>query len=95
MVEWAAHYLIGIALSIVFIVLAGNGWLRHPALMPALIFGLITAFVPFFIMQPAFGLGVAGSKTPNPAQMQLRSLMSHVVFGIGLYLFGLLANWLL
>jgi Protein of unknown function (DUF2938) len=38
-----------------------------------------------FVMQPSFGLGVAGSKAPNPAQVRLRSLMAHLTFGIGLY----------
>jgi hypothetical protein len=41
--------------------------------------------VPFFVMQPAFGAGVAASKTPRPAQARLRSLMTHGVFGVGLY----------
>jgi hypothetical protein len=45
-------------------------------------------------MQPAFGFGVAASKTPNPAQARLRSLMNHAVFGFGLYLFGLAVSWL-
>jgi len=50
---------------------------------------------PFFIMQPAFGLGFAASKTKNPAQARLRSLMNHTAFGLGLYLFAMLVNWLL
>jgi hypothetical protein len=37
-------------------------------------------------MQPALGLGVASSKTPNPQQARLKSLATHTVFGIGLYL---------
>jgi hypothetical protein len=54
--------------------------------MPALLFGIVTVVFPLFIMQPAFGLGIAASKAPNPVQARLRSLMNHVVFGIGLYL---------
>lgn len=94
-VGWIAHYMIGITFAIAFVALAGNNWIQHPTLIPAVTFGVVTALMPFFIMQPAFGLGLAASKTSNPMQARLRSLMNHIVFGIGLYLFGLLINWLL
>lgn len=93
-VGWIAHYTIGIAFSTAFVALAGNNWLQHPTLIPAIVFGILTVSAPFFIMQPAFGLGVAASKTPNPSQTRIRSLMNHVVFGIGLYFFGLAVHWL-
>ena len=94
-VGWIAHYLIGITFAIAFVAFVGNNWLQHPKLIPAIIFGVITVLMPFFIMQPAFGLGLAASKTPNPTQARLRSLMNHTAFGIGLYLFALLVSWLL
>ena len=94
-VGWIAHYMIGVAFAIAFVALVGNDWLQHPTLSPAPTFGVATVLLPFFIMQPAFGLGVAASKTPNPTQARLRSLMNHTAFGIGLYLFGLLSYWLL
>ena len=94
-VGWIAHYMIGITFAIAFVALTGNNWLQHPALIPAIIFGVVTVLMPFFIMQPAFGLGFAASKTPNPMQARLRSLMNHTAFGMGLYLSGLLVNWLL
>ena len=87
--------MIGITFAIVFVAFVGNNWLQHPTLIPAIIFDVVTVLLPFFIMQPAFGLGFAASKTPNPTQARLRSLMNHAAFGIGLYLFGLLVNWLL
>lgn len=94
-VGWIAHYMIGITFAIAFVGLIGNSWLQHPTLIPAILFGVVTVLMPFFIMQPAFGLGFAASRTPNPTQARLRSLMNHTVFGIGLYLFGLLVSWLL
>jgi hypothetical protein len=94
-VGWLAHYMIGITFAIVFVALVGNDWLQHPTLIPALTFGVITVLIPFFIMQPAFGLGLAASKTPNPTQARLRSLMTHTALGVGLYLSALLINWLL
>ncbi len=94
-VGWIAHYMIGIVFSIIFIACVGDSWLQQPVLRSALIFGVITVSAPFFIMQPLFGLGFASSKTPNPAQARLRSLINHTAFGIGLYLSGLLFNWLI
>ncbi len=94
-VGWIAHYLIGITFAIVFVALAGDSWLQHPTPIPAIVFGGITALAPFAILQPAFGLGFAASKTPNPAQARVRSLLNHAAFGAGLYLFAMLANWLL
>ena len=91
-VGWIAHYMIGITFAIAFVALLGNDWLQHPTLMPAIVFGVVTVLAPLFIMQPAFGLGFAASKTTNPTQARLRSLMNHAAFGIGLYLFALLAK---
>jgi hypothetical protein len=31
------------------------------------------------------GLGMAASRTPNPLRARLKSLMTHIVFGVGLY----------
>lgn len=94
-VGWIAHYLTGMAFAVMFLAFVGNDWLQTPRIFSALIFGIITVSIPFFIMQPALGLGVAASKTSNPMQARLRSLMNHAVFGFGLYLIGLLARWLL
>jgi hypothetical protein len=94
-VGWIAHYMIGITFSIAFVALVGNNWLQHPTLISAIVFGVVTILAPFFIMQPSFGLGFAASKMSNPTQARLRSLMNHTAFGIGLYLFAVLVNWLL
>lgn len=94
-VGWIAHYLIGITFAIVFVAFAGNNWLQQPTLMPAIVFGIVTVLAPFSIMQPAFGLGFAASKLSNPTPARVRSLMNHTAFGLGLYLFAWLVNWLL
>jgi hypothetical protein len=93
-VGWIAHYIIGIMFAIVFVALVGTDWLKRPILIPAIAFGLITVSMPFCVMQPAFGLGFAASKSSNPTQFRVRSLVNHAVFGFGLYLFGLVLNWL-
>jgi hypothetical protein len=92
-VGWIAHYSIGVMFALAFVAWAGSDWLQHPTPIPAMIFGAVTVLAPFFIMQPAFGFGLAASKMPNPTQARLRSLMNHLAFGMGLYLFGLLVSW--
>ena len=84
-VGWAAHYSIGIAFAVMFVLLVRDGWMDRPTLLPALLFGLATVAVPFFTMQPAFGLGIAASRTKNPGAARVKSLMTHTVFGAGLF----------
>ena len=94
-IGWIAHYMIGITFAIAFVAFVGNNWLQRPTLIPAIVFGVVTVLAPFFIMQPSFGFGFAAAKMSNPTQTRLRSLMNHTAFGVGLYLFRLLVNWLL
>jgi hypothetical protein len=86
---WIAHYAIGATFALAFVALAPPGWLQAPTPGPALVFGFATVALPFLVMQPAFGFGVAASKTPNPMQARLRSVRSHALFGLGLYLSAL------
>jgi hypothetical protein len=91
-VGWVAHYSIGTGFALAFVLLVSARWLERPTLLPALAFGLVTVLVPWLVMQPSFGLGVASSRTPNPGQARLKSLMTHTVFGVGLYLSALLLS---
>jgi hypothetical protein len=84
-----AHYSIGVVLALGFLALAPEGWLARPTLAPALAYGVATLVFPYFLMQPAFGLGVAASRAAAPGKARLKSLASHVVFGVGLYLAAL------
>lgn len=85
-----AHYSIGAVLALMFVAITSGDGLARPTLLPALLYGIATVVFPFFIMQPSLGLGVAGSKTPNPTQARLKSLATHTVFGVGLYLWAAL-----
>lgn len=94
-IGWGAHYLIGVAFAIAFVVIAGGEWLQSPEVMPALGFGLLTAVFPLLVMQPAMGLGLAASRSPSPANARMKSLATHSIFGLGLYLMALpMAAWL-
>jgi hypothetical protein len=94
-VGWIAHYTIGVVFALVFVVLTSGGWLARPTFGLALLYGLGTVVFPFFIMQPSLGLGIAASRTPKPMQARLKSLVTHTVFGIGLYLFALGVSYVL
>ncbi len=83
---WASHYSIGITLTLGLYALTSGNWFRQPNLFHAVLYGIVTAVFPLFIMQPAFGLGIASAKTPKPAQARLKSLGTHCIFGFGLYL---------
>lgn len=82
---WAAHYAIGIAFAAGLVAVFGAGWLQAPTLAPALLTGLVTVAAPLLILQPALGLGIAASRTPAPMAARARSLITHLVFGAGLY----------
>jgi hypothetical protein len=63
----------------------GLEWLKRPTLMPPLIVSSATLVAPFLLMQPAMGAGIAASRTPRPNVARLRSVVTHTVYGIGLY----------
>lgn len=94
MLGWLAHYAIGISFSGLLLAIFGLDWARSPTLGPALLIGVGTLPAPLFILQPALGAGIASSKTSRPVFNTLKSLMTHVVFGVGLFLAGLVARLL-
>ncbi|ROM53210.1 hypothetical protein BK649_11525 [Pseudomonas canadensis] len=83
---WMIHYAVGIAFAALLVGLYGVQWLHVPTGWPALIVGTVTVVIPYFVLQPAMGAGVAASRTATPWRNRLRSLVSHGVFGGGLYL---------
>jgi len=82
-----AHYAIGIGFAGLLLA-CHPGWADRPTLGSAMFTGLGSAAAPFFLMQPAFGMGIAASKTPNPTVVRFRSLRAHAIYGVGLYLTG-------
>jgi hypothetical protein len=86
LIGWCAHYSIGIAFAALLLATFGLGWARSPTLAPALAIGLVTVVAPLFVLQPALGAGIASSKTAAPLFNSLKSLVTHAVFGLGLFL---------
>lgn len=89
---WSAHTILGLLFGIGFVLLAGPTALSTPRVWQGLGFGLATVLVPWLIFQPLFGWGVALSKAPEPWRLRLRSVVTHLVFGLGLWLSALLLN---
>jgi len=92
---WTAHYLVGIAFASSLLLIMGLGWARQPTVLPPLAFGTVTVIFPFFVLQPGMGVGIAASKAPNPLHARLRSIGSHLVFGLGMYLSAMASAWLI
>lgn len=88
-IGWTVHYATGVAFAAALLGICGPEWTREPTPAPALIFGLVTVAAPFLVMQPGMGLGIAAAKAPNPAVARMRSVLSHLVFGLGLYVSAL------
>ena len=91
-IGWIAHYATGIAFAGVLLALWGAEWARQPSLAPALIVGIGSVAAPFLVMQPGMGAGIAASRTPRPNAARLQSLVTHAVFGLGLFLSASLVN---
>lgn len=83
---WFAHYSIGVAFAALLLATFGLEWARSPSLLPALFIGVVTVAAPLLVLQPALGAGIASSKTPAPLFNSLKSLVTHTVYGFGLYL---------
>lgn len=89
---WAIHYLIGILFSLLLPILWGKRWLVNPTIIPSILVGVGTILAPWFLMQPAMGMGIAASKTPKPFQVRIRNIAIHTVYGLGLYGTAVLTN---
>ena len=92
LIGWLAHYAIGVLFAALLLAVWGDGWALEPTIGPALIVGIGTVAAPFLLMQPGMGAGFAASRTPRPAAARLQSLVTHTIFGLGLYASGWVAR---
>jgi len=92
-IGWAFHYAIGIAYAALYLAVIRLAFGSGPTLLSALAFAIALLVAPWFVMQPALGLGFMAARTPNPAAVRAINVSVHAVFGLGLYL-GAVA-WLL
>ncbi len=83
---WVTHYLTGgiVALTYPVFYLAFNLPMPADHLFPALLWGLATTLLPWFILYPAFGWGFFGIGAPSGTRPLIATTTSHVLYGLGL-----------
>jgi hypothetical protein len=89
-IGWTAHYVTGIVYGFLYLYIVQVFLSSTPSLVSALVFGLVTLVAPWFMMQPAMGMGVFATRAPRPGLTRLINLSMHLVFGASLFL-----GWLL
>lgn len=82
---WAAHILLGVIYWVCFMLSFGPSALYMPQLWQGVGFGIVTVLVPWLVFQPLFGWGVGMSKAPDPWKMRLKGIITHTVFGLGIW----------
>ena len=79
-----SHYLIGIVLAGIYLLLElKEPTIRYQLWMP-LVFGLTTVLLPWLWLYPSIGLGFLASKSPRRLSYIVTSLVNHTNFGLGL-----------
>ena len=86
LIGWAFHYFVGIAYAHVYFAILRLALDSGPTLVSALVFALALLAAPWFVMQPALGLGVMAARMPKPAATRAINVSVHAAFGVGLYL---------
>lgn len=87
-IGWALHYVTGVVFALLLLLWQGRSWLQAPELGSALMVGVATVLVPWCLMQPAWGMGLAARHTPAPWTARRKSLVAHGWYGIGLWCSG-------
>lgn len=85
-VSLIAHYLIGIGLAGLYLLLEGLIWTTPDSILPPLLFGIATTILPWFWLFPSFGYGFLASKREHRIDYLVTSTVNHLVFGVGLTL---------
>jgi hypothetical protein len=84
LVALLGHYAIGTVLATLFVWGTGAiGWTRSLGI--ALAFGVSTSVLPWLLMFPAMGYGFFGLHAPDGTRLFVGSLVSHALFGLGLW----------
>ena len=81
-----AHYCIGIALALIYLLLMSKLGLPADSFVAAIVYGLLTNILPWFVMFPAFGFGVLGRMGPPNNSLLKTSFCNHLSFGMALAL---------
>ncbi|MGO8842927.1 MAG: DUF2938 family protein [Methyloceanibacter sp.] len=85
-IGWAFHYAVGVSYTALYLAIMKLGFGSGPTLVSALVFAVTLLVAPWFVMQPALGLGLMATRAPRPAAVRAVTVSVHTVFGLGLYL---------
>lgn len=85
-IGWIFHYVVGTVYAAIYLVIVAFGLHAKPSFISALLFAWLTLIAPWFVMQPALGLGFMAARSPKPAASRAMSFSVHTWFGIGMYL---------
>jgi hypothetical protein len=92
-IGWTMHYLIGVIYGLVYLGLIVIFLSGTPSLLNGFLFGLASVVVPWFVMQPELGLGIMGSKAPNPNVPRFTALGAHCLYGTALFVGSVLSGF--
>lgn len=84
-VGWVFHYFTGatVALTYPAVFLGFTGAVPSNNLIPGLIWGLVTAILPWFVLFPGFGWGFFGIRSPRNVRPVLSPSIEHSIYGLG------------
>jgi hypothetical protein len=85
-IGWGFHYVVGIAYAALYLAITRWVLASGPTLISALVFAIALLVAPWFVMQPALGLGFFAARTPHPSVTRIVNISGHAAFGVGLYL---------
>ena len=80
------HYVVGITLALLYLLLISALGLSPRDLLTALAFALCTSLLPWLLMFPAMGYGWFGTHGPPGTRLFLSSLVTHCFYGVGLWI---------
>lgn len=81
-----SHYLIGIALAGIYLLLDLKVTIIRDQIWVPLVFGIATVLLPWLWLFPSIGIGFLASKSPNRSRFLKTSFVNHTNFGLGLFI---------
>jgi hypothetical protein len=90
LIGWVFHYIIGVVYVWIYVTLWQPNWGLDNPLADGLLFGAVSAVVPWLFFMPATGAGLFGSCTPRPVFVSLSALVVHAIFGVAIGVFSVL-----
>lgn len=78
-----SHYLIGIGLAGVYLLLEYYEPAMRDQIWIPLLFGVATVLLPWLWLYPSMGFGFLASKSPRKSSFIFTSLVNHTDFGLG------------